>query len=68
MNLIFCVLSENYCLPEWDGIICWPAGKPSQMIAVLCPEYIYDFNHRGLHYFFSPGIGLFLKYMGQKHV
>ncbi|KAK7122968.1 hypothetical protein R3I94_019930 [Phoxinus phoxinus] len=44
------VVREDYCLPEWDGIICWPAGKPSQMVAVLCPEYIYDFNHRGHAY------------------
>ncbi|KAL6474894.1 hypothetical protein MHYP_G00159340 [Metynnis hypsauchen] len=41
---------ENDCMPEWDGIICWPRGKPSQMVAVLCPEYIYDFNHRGRAY------------------
>ncbi|XP_066521799.1 parathyroid hormone 3 receptor [Hoplias malabaricus] len=38
------------CAPEWDGIICWPRGKPSQLVAVLCPEYIYDFNHRGHAY------------------
>ncbi|ROL40988.1 Parathyroid hormone/parathyroid hormone-related peptide receptor [Anabarilius grahami] len=44
------VVRENYCVPEWDGIICWPAGKPSQMVAVLCPDYIYDFNHRGHAY------------------
>ncbi len=23
-------------------------GKPDQTVAVLCPEYIYDFNHKGL--------------------
>ncbi|XP_051968347.1 parathyroid hormone 3 receptor [Xyrauchen texanus] len=44
------VVKENYCVPEWDGIICWPTGKPSQLVAVLCPEYIYDFNHRGHAY------------------
>ncbi|TRY58693.1 hypothetical protein DNTS_023104 [Danionella cerebrum] len=44
------LVRENYCIPEWDGIICWPTGKPSQMVAVLCPEYIYDFNHRGHAY------------------
>lgn len=44
-----CMLSEDSCVPEWDGIVCWPKGKPSQLVTVLCPEYIYDFNHRGLH-------------------
>nr|XP_021335700.1 parathyroid hormone 1 receptor b isoform X1 [Danio rerio] len=44
------VVRENNCAPEWDGIICWPTGKPNQMVAVLCPEYIYDFNHRGYAY------------------
>ncbi|KAI4894709.1 hypothetical protein NFI96_034354, partial [Prochilodus magdalenae] len=44
------VVQEGDCMPEWDGIICWPRGKPSQLVAVLCPEYIYDFNHRGRAY------------------
>nr|XP_055032851.1 parathyroid hormone 3 receptor [Misgurnus anguillicaudatus] len=44
------VVEEGYCVPEWDGIICWPAGKPNQLVTVLCPEYIYDFNHRGHAY------------------
>lgn len=47
-KLNLCILSENHCVPEWDGIICWPMGKPDQTVAVLCPEYIYDFNHKGL--------------------
>ncbi|XP_052342546.1 parathyroid hormone 3 receptor [Oncorhynchus keta] len=43
-------VKEDDCVPEWDGIICWPRGKPSQLVSVLCPEYIYDFNHRGQAY------------------
>ncbi|KAG9267291.1 parathyroid hormone/parathyroid hormone-related peptide receptor-like isoform X1 [Astyanax mexicanus] len=43
-------IRENDCVPEWDGIICWPRGKPGQLVAVLCPEYIYDFNHQGYAY------------------
>ncbi|NWW32410.1 PTH1R protein, partial [Panurus biarmicus] len=35
------------CPPEWDGIICWPRGSPSQEVSVPCPDYIYDFNHKG---------------------
>ncbi|KAB5555200.1 hypothetical protein PHYPO_G00030770 [Pangasianodon hypophthalmus] len=38
------------CVPEWDGIICWPRGKPNQLVAVPCPEYVYDFDHRGRAY------------------
>ncbi|CAB1312116.1 unnamed protein product [Coregonus sp. 'balchen'] len=44
------IVKEGDCVPEWDGIICWPRGKPSQLVSVLCPEYIYDFNHRGQAY------------------
>ncbi|XP_030630883.1 parathyroid hormone 3 receptor [Chanos chanos] len=44
------LVREGDCVPEWDGIICWPRGKPSQLVSVLCPEYIYDFNHRGHAY------------------
>ncbi|KAA0725532.1 Parathyroid hormone/parathyroid hormone-related peptide receptor PTH/PTHrP type I receptor [Triplophysa tibetana] len=44
------LIGEDCCVPEWDGIICWPKGKPSQLVTVLCPEYIYDFNHRGHAY------------------
>ncbi|XP_038846668.1 parathyroid hormone 3 receptor [Salvelinus namaycush] len=44
------IVKEDDCVPEWDGIICWPRGKPSQLVSVLCPEYIYDFNHRGQAY------------------
>lgn len=38
---------EGHCIPEWDGIICWPRSRAGQMVSVMCPEYIYDFNHRG---------------------
>lgn len=35
------------CLPEWDHILCWPLGAPGEVVAVPCPDYIYDFNHKG---------------------
>lgn len=35
------------CLPEWDHIVCWPLGEPGEVVAVPCPDYIYDFNHKG---------------------
>ncbi|XP_066440955.1 parathyroid hormone/parathyroid hormone-related peptide receptor [Eleutherodactylus coqui] len=38
---------DGFCQSEWDGIVCWPEGKPGSMVSVLCPEYIYDFNHKG---------------------
>ncbi|XP_027014896.2 parathyroid hormone 3 receptor [Tachysurus fulvidraco] len=41
---------EGDCVPEWDGIICWPKGKRSQLLAVPCPEYVYDFDHKGHAY------------------
>ncbi|XP_036394256.1 parathyroid hormone 3 receptor [Megalops cyprinoides] len=41
---------DTDCVPEWDGIICWPKGKPNQLVSALCPDYIYDFNHRGQAY------------------
>lgn len=43
-----CVSStDGFCLPEWDGIVCWPEGVPGKVVAMPCPEYIYDFNHKG---------------------
>ncbi|XP_053139748.1 parathyroid hormone 2 receptor isoform X3 [Hemicordylus capensis] len=39
---------EGNCLPEWDGLICWPRGSAGKMLAVPCPPYIYDFNHKGM--------------------
>lgn len=41
------------CLPEWDHILCWPLGAPGEVVAVPCPDYIYDFNHKGK----AAGIG-----------
>lgn len=41
-----CVV-EGFCSPEWDGIVCWPEGLPGRMVSTACPEYIYDFNHKG---------------------
>ncbi|CAL9699118.1 unnamed protein product [Knipowitschia caucasica] len=38
------------CPEEWDGIICWPRSRAGQVVSVLCPEYIYDFNHKGRAY------------------
>ncbi|XP_029954758.1 parathyroid hormone 3 receptor [Salarias fasciatus] len=44
------LMKEGDCVPEWDGIICWPRSRAGQLVSVLCPEYIYDFNHRGRAY------------------
>ncbi|KAM6897000.1 parathyroid hormone 3 receptor [Xenentodon cancila] len=44
------LLKEGECVPEWDGIICWPRSRPGRLVSVTCPEYIYDFNHRGRAY------------------
>lgn len=44
---VFARWPDTSCLPEWDGIICWPKGSPSQEVSVPCPDYIYDFNHKG---------------------
>ncbi|XP_068614001.1 parathyroid hormone/parathyroid hormone-related peptide receptor-like [Brachionichthys hirsutus] len=41
------LVEEGDCLPEWDGIICWPQSRAGQLVSVMCPGYIYDFNHRG---------------------
>uniref|UniRef100_H0WVM0 Parathyroid hormone 2 receptor n=1 Tax=Otolemur garnettii TaxID=30611 RepID=H0WVM0_OTOGA len=39
---------EGNCFPEWDGLICWPRGTVGKILAVPCPSYIYDFNHKGV--------------------
>uniref|UniRef100_A0A3P9MFR6 Parathyroid hormone/parathyroid hormone-related peptide receptor n=1 Tax=Oryzias latipes TaxID=8090 RepID=A0A3P9MFR6_ORYLA len=44
------IIKEGDCVPEWDGIICWPQSRAGQLVSVPCPEYIYDFNHRGRAY------------------
>ncbi|XP_056374680.1 parathyroid hormone/parathyroid hormone-related peptide receptor [Hyla sarda] len=41
---------DGFCQSEWDGIVCWPEGRPGSMVSVMCPEYIYDFNHKGHAY------------------
>ncbi|XP_069098133.1 parathyroid hormone/parathyroid hormone-related peptide receptor-like [Pleurodeles waltl] len=38
------------CFAEWDGIICWPSVQKNELVSVRCPEYIYDFNHKGHAY------------------
>ncbi|KAL4646479.1 parathyroid hormone/parathyroid hormone-related peptide receptor precursor-like [Arapaima gigas] len=43
-------VSDGNCQPEWDGIVCWPEGLPGKVVATACPEYIYDFNHKGHAY------------------
>uniref|UniRef100_A0A8D0HNN3 Parathyroid hormone/parathyroid hormone-related peptide receptor n=1 Tax=Sphenodon punctatus TaxID=8508 RepID=A0A8D0HNN3_SPHPU len=45
------------CLPEWDGIICWPKGSPNEHVSAPCPEYIYDFNHKGHAYRYCNAYG-----------
>ncbi|RXM31489.1 hypothetical protein EOD39_6930 [Acipenser ruthenus] len=41
---------DGLCLPEWDGIVCWPEGLAGKTVSTPCPEYIYDFNHKGHAY------------------
>lgn len=48
LRLVISLLGEN-CLPEWDGIICWPESFPNELVAVPCPDYVYDFNHDGMY-------------------
>uniref|UniRef100_A0A8P4KRF4 Parathyroid hormone 1 receptor n=1 Tax=Dicentrarchus labrax TaxID=13489 RepID=A0A8P4KRF4_DICLA len=43
-------IPDGFCSPEWDGIVCWPEGPPGKLVSTTCPEYIYDFNHKGLAY------------------
>ncbi|NWR77046.1 PTH1R protein, partial [Centropus unirufus] len=50
-------IKDTSCLPEWDGIICWPKGSPSQEVSVPCPDYIYDFNHKGRAYRYCSAYG-----------
>ncbi|NXD66069.1 PTH1R protein, partial [Eolophus roseicapillus] len=51
------MIKDTSCLPEWDGIICWPKGSPSQEVSVPCPNYIYDFNHQGHAYRYCSSSG-----------
>ncbi|XP_010118013.1 PREDICTED: parathyroid hormone/parathyroid hormone-related peptide receptor-like, partial [Chlamydotis macqueenii] len=50
-------IKDTSCPPEWDGIICWPRGSPSQEVSVPCPDYIYDFNHKGHAYRYCSAYG-----------
>ncbi|XP_014432358.1 parathyroid hormone/parathyroid hormone-related peptide receptor isoform X2 [Pelodiscus sinensis] len=50
LRLEFCLCSDGFCLSEWDGIVCWPEGVPGKVVAMPCPDYIYDFNHKGHAY------------------
>ncbi|RXN28423.1 parathyroid hormone parathyroid hormone-related peptide receptor [Labeo rohita] len=43
-------ITEGYCMPEWDGIVCWPEGLPGRTVSAACPVYIHDFNHKGHAY------------------
>ncbi|KAL2097326.1 hypothetical protein ACEWY4_006533 [Coilia grayii] len=43
-------IAEGFCLPEWDGIVCWPEGPPGRLVSTACPDYVYDFNHKGFAY------------------
>ncbi|XP_066537016.1 parathyroid hormone/parathyroid hormone-related peptide receptor [Hoplias malabaricus] len=43
-------IQEGFCVPEWDGIVCWPEGAPGRTLSIACPEYVYDFNHKGHAY------------------
>ncbi|XP_028286487.1 parathyroid hormone 3 receptor isoform X2 [Parambassis ranga] len=49
------LLKEGECMPEWDGIICWPRSRAGQLVSMLCPEYIYDFNHQDCLVYAGPG-------------
>ncbi|NXK82611.1 PTH1R protein, partial [Amazona guildingii] len=51
------MIQGTSCLPEWDGIICWPKGSPSQEVSAPCPDYIYDFNHQGHAYRYCSASG-----------
>ena len=44
---VFSLGTGRPCLPEWDNIVCWPLGAPGEVVAVPCPDYIYDLNHKG---------------------
>ncbi|KAJ6655132.1 hypothetical protein lerEdw1_006036, partial [Lerista edwardsae] len=43
-------VQEGFCASEWDNIICWPEGAPGKVVAMPCPDYIFDFNHKGHAY------------------
>ncbi|XP_059830142.1 parathyroid hormone/parathyroid hormone-related peptide receptor-like isoform X2 [Hypanus sabinus] len=43
-------VTEGFCAPQWDGVLCWPEGPPGKLVPMQCPDYIYDFNHQGHAY------------------
>ncbi|XP_047670603.1 parathyroid hormone/parathyroid hormone-related peptide receptor-like [Tachysurus fulvidraco] len=43
-------MAASNCIPEWDGFVCWPEGVPGRTVSASCPEYVYDFNHKGHAY------------------
>uniref|UniRef100_A0A8C3MUC3 Uncharacterized protein n=1 Tax=Geospiza parvula TaxID=87175 RepID=A0A8C3MUC3_GEOPR len=57
VRCVFALWPDPSCPPEWDGIICWPRGSPSQEVSVPCPDYIYDFNHKGHAYRYCSAYG-----------
>ncbi|XP_054851015.1 parathyroid hormone/parathyroid hormone-related peptide receptor-like [Eublepharis macularius] len=50
-------VKDGNCLPEWDGIICWPESFPNELVAAPCPDYVYDFNHNGHAYRYCDANG-----------
>uniref|UniRef100_A0A672K0L5 Uncharacterized protein n=1 Tax=Sinocyclocheilus grahami TaxID=75366 RepID=A0A672K0L5_SINGR len=56
LKALHCLMFSNLtlpfgvCVPEWDGLICWPQGFPGTLTKTPCPRYIYDFNHAGHAY------------------
>ncbi|XP_020649631.3 parathyroid hormone/parathyroid hormone-related peptide receptor [Pogona vitticeps] len=50
-------IQDGHCVPEWDGIICWPESFPNENVAVSCPDYVYDFNHNGHAYRYCDAYG-----------
>lgn len=48
LQIIFLICLEGDCSPEWDGITCWPPSQPGQLVSVKCPDYVHDFNHKGV--------------------
>uniref|UniRef100_H3AX68 Parathyroid hormone 2 receptor n=1 Tax=Latimeria chalumnae TaxID=7897 RepID=H3AX68_LATCH len=57
LNITAHTHEDRHCPPEWDGLICWPTGSPGMLLAVPCPTYIFDFNHKGYAYRRCEGNG-----------
>ncbi|XP_066442335.1 parathyroid hormone/parathyroid hormone-related peptide receptor-like isoform X1 [Eleutherodactylus coqui] len=54
----------SICPPQWDGITCWPQGSHNQVVSVLCPDYIFDFNHQGFAHRRCGSLGMWLQVPG----